>query len=462
MVSLHKRVYRTIFTGGKQMNAATLACAPSGVAWDGINWADVQRHVRRLQARIVKATQAGRHNKAKALQWLLTHSFCGKALAVKRVTENRGKNTPGVDKITWKTPVAKTNAIASMKRRGYSPLPLRRVLIPKKNGKTRPLGIPVMRCRAMQALHLLALEPIAETTADPNSYGFRPERSTADAGEQCFNSLAKKVSAEWVLEADIQGCFDQISHDWMVANVPTDKATLKKWLKAGFVYQNELFPTEAGTPQGGIISPVLANMTLDGLEAMLAEKFPKAVRRGLKMHMVRYADDFIITGNSKEWLEHEVKPAVVEFLAERGLVLSPQKTKITHIKEGFDFLGWNIRKYNGKLLMKPSKANVKAHLDKIREVIKANKTAKQANLIRLLNPVLRGWANYHSHVVAKETFARVDGRVWSMLWRWAARRHPNKGARWVKERYFKTRGTRNWVFAATEKKRMARKESLLC
>jgi RNA-directed DNA polymerase len=421
------------------MNAATLACAPSGVAWDGINWADVQRHVRRLQTRIVKATQAGRHNKARALQWLLTHSFSGKALAIKRVTGNKGKNTPGVDKVTWKTPAAKTNAIASMKRRGYSPLPLRRVLIPKKNGKTRPLGIPVMKCRAMQALHLLALEPIAETTADLNSYGFRPERSTADAGEQCFNSLAKKVSAEWVLEADIQGCFDQISHDWMVANVPTDKATLKKWLKAGFVYQNELFPTEAGTPQGGIISPVLANMTLDGLEAMLAEKFPKAVRRGLKMHMVRYADDFIITGNSKEWLEHEVKPVVVEFLAERGLVLSPQKTKITHIKEGFDFLGWNIRKYNGKLLMKPSKANVKAHLDKIREIIKVNKTAKQANLIRLLNPVLRGWANYHSHVVAKKTFARVDGNVWSMLWRWAARRHPNKGARWVKERYFKTR-----------------------
>ena len=433
------------------MNAATSACASSGVTWDGINWALVQRHVRRLQARMVKATQGGRHNKVKALQWLLTHSFSGKALAVKRVTQNKGKNTPGVDKITWKTPGAKINAIVSLKRRGYSPLPLRRVLIPKKNGKTRPLGIPVMKCRAMQALHLLALEPIAETTADLNSYGFRSERSTADAGEQCFTSLAQKASAQWVLEADIQGCFDKISHDWMLANIPTDKAVLKKWLKAGFVYQNELFPTETGTPQGGIISPVLANMTLDGLEAKLAEKFPKARRAGLKMNMVRYADDFIITGNSKEWLEQEVKPAVVEFLAERGLVLSPEKTKITHIREGFDFLGWNIRKYDGKLLMKPSKANVKAHLDKIREVIKANKTAKQANLIRLLNPILRGWANYHSHVVAKETFARVDADVWSMLWRWAVRRHPNKGARWVKEKYLKTRGARNWVFAATEK-----------
>ena len=404
------------------MNAATRACAPSDMAWDGINWANVQRHVRRLQVRIVKSIQAGRHNKAKALQWLLTHSFCGKALAVKRVTENKGKNTPGVDKVTWKTPRAKANAIASLRRRGYSPLPLRRVLIPKKNSeKTRPLGIPVMKCRAMQALHLLALEPISETTADPNSYGFRPERSTADAGEQCFIVLARKASAQWVLEADIQGCFDNISHDWMIANIPTDTTVLKKWLKAGYVYKNELFPSDAGTPQGGIISPVLANLTLDGLEGMLAEKFPKAELKGLKMHMVRYADDFLITGNSKEWLEQEVKPAVVEFLAERGLVLSPEKTKITHISEGFDFLGWNIRKYNGKLLMKPSKANVKAHLDKVREIIKGNKTAKQANLIRLLNPILRGWANYHRHVVAKTTFARVDANVWSMLWQWAVR-----------------------------------------
>ena len=364
------------------MSAATRARAPSGMTWEGINWAHVRRQVRGLQTRIVKATQVGRHNKAKALQWLLTHSFSGKALAVKRVTENQGRNTPGVDKVTWRTPAAKTNAIASLKRRGYSPLPLRRVFIQKKNGKTRPLGIPAMKCRAMQALHLLALEPIAETTADLNSYGFRPERSTADAGEQCFISLARKTSAQWVLEADIQSCFDKISHAWMITKLPTDKVILKKWLKAGYVYRHELFPTDAGTPQGGIISPVAANMTLDGLEAMLAAKFPPAKRMGLKMHMVRYADDFIITGNSKEWLEQEVRPALVEFLAERGLVLSPEKTKVTHIEKGFDFLGWNIRKYNGKLLTKPSAANLKAHLEKIREIIKANKAAKQANLIR--------------------------------------------------------------------------------
>lgn len=434
------------------MNAATRACAPLDRSWDAIPWGNVLCQVRRLQTRIVKATQEGRHNKAKALQWLLTHSFSGKALAVKRVTENKGKNTPGVDKVTWKTPEEKTHAIASLNRRNYSPLPLRRIFIPKKSSqKTRPLGIPVMKCRAMQALHLLALEPIAETTADPNSYGFRPERSTADAGEQCFNVLSRKSSAEWVLEADIQGCFDNISHDWMLANLPTDKAVLKRWLKAGFMHQNELFPTDAGTPQGGIISPVLANMTLDGLEARLAEKFPRAHRIGLKMNMVRYADDFIVTGYSKEWLETEVKPVVVEFLVERGLTLSPEKTKITHVSKGFDFLGWNIRKYNGKLLMKPSKANIKAHLEKIWEVIKENRTAQQANLIRQLNPILRGWANYHRHVVAKEIFARNDHWVWSMLWQWAVRRHPNKGTRWVKNKYFKSRGAQNWIFSAKDK-----------
>ena len=444
------------------MKAAARACAPSGITWDGINWFDVQRHVRRLQTRIVKAVQAGRHNKAKALQWLLTHSFSGKALAVKRVTENKGKNTPGVDKIIWKTPVAKANAMSSLKRRGYSPLPLRRVMIPKKSSqKMRPLGIPPMKCRAMQALHLLALEPVAETTADPNSYGFRPKRSTADAGQQCFAALAKRSSAQWVLEADIKSCFDEISHDFMLTNIPTDKVIFRKWLKAGYIYQNELFPTNAGTPQGGIISPVAMNMTLDGLETRLREKFPKAKWMGLKMNMVRYADDFIVTGHSREWLEDEVKPVLVEFLAERGLVLSAEKSRVTHIGDGFDYLGWNFRKYNGKLLTKPSKANVKAHLDKIREVIKTNKTAKQANLIQLLNPILRGWANYHSHVVAKDTFSRVDSVVWSTLWRWATRRHPNKGVRWVKERYFRAQGARNWVFAATEKKEDGTKKELV-
>ena len=437
------------------MNASTV-CAASGLemSWHKINWANCHSQVRRLQARIVKATQEGRWNKVKALQWLLTHSWSGKVIAIKRVTENQGKKTPGVDRETWSTPNAKLQAVLSLGRRGYQPLPLRRVFIPKSNGKSRPLGIPAMKDRAMQALHLLALEPVSETLADNKSYGFRPERSAADAREQCFTVLANAKRPQWILEGDIKGCFDNISHQWMLENVPTDKVILQKWLQAGYVYKDKLFPTTAGTPQGGILSPTLANVTLDGMEAALRSKFGKTKSMEAKKHQVnfvRYADDFIITGKSKELLENEVKPWVENFLKERGLTLSVEKTKVTHIEEGFDFLGWNFRKYDGKLLIKPSKKNVKAFLGKIREIVKGNKAAKQENLIGWLNPMIRGWANYHKGTVAKETFAKVRCEVWKVVWQWATRRHPTKGLHWIKERYFKPDGKREWIFTAKVK-----------
>ena len=437
------------------MNAST-GYAASGVemSWHKINWAKCHQNVRRLQARIVKATQEGRWRTVKALQWLLTHSWSGRVIAVKQVTENQGKKTPGVDRKTWSTPEAKLHAVLSLRRRGYQPLPLRRVFIPKSNGKLRPLGIPTMKDRAMQALHLLALYPVSETLADNNSYGFRPERSTADAREQSFKVLVNSGRAQWILEGDIKGCFDNISHEWLLENVPMDKATLQKWLKAGYVYKDELFSTEAGTPQGGIISPTLANMTLDGLEAALRSKFgEKDTKKGNKtqVNLVRYADDFIITSRTKERLENEVKTLVENFLKERGLTLSVEKTKITHIEEGFDFLGWNFRKYDGKLLIKPSKKNVKAFLKTIRETVKGNKTAKQENLSRLLNPKIRGWTNYHKGTAATETFSKVDREVWKTLWQWAKRRHPSKGTHWIKEKYFKTEKHRNWIFTANTK-----------
>jgi Retron-type reverse transcriptase len=422
--------------------------------WHSINWRKCYEKVRKMQARIVKATQEGRWRKVKSLQWLLTHSRSAKALAVKRVTENKGKKTPGVDGETWNTPEAKLNAVLSLKRCGYKPSPLKRVHIPKANGLLRPLGIPTMKDRAMQALYLSALEPLAETLADGHSYGFRLERSTADAGEQCFNALAKVRSPQWILEGDINGCFDNISHQWMLDHIQMDPVILQKWLKAGFVYQGKCFPTEAGTPQGGIASPTLANRVLDGLQTALRKKFYRTLRNGKicnpTVNLVRYADDFIITGQSKEILENEVKPLVEEFMAERGLMLSPEKPRITHIDEGFDFLGWNVRKYNGKLLIKPSKKNVQAFMDTIRETVKANPQAKQENLIKHLNPKIRGWTNYHKSSVAKATFSKVDSEVWQILWQWAKRRHPNKGGQWIKAKYFKAVGNRNWVFTAKE------------
>lgn len=421
--------------------AVNAACAsPPKVDWHNIDWAKCHWQVRNLQARIVKATQEGKHRKAKALQWLLTNSFSAKAIAVKRVTENQGKNTPGVDGETWSTPEAKSKAISLLKRNGYKPLPLKRVYIPKANGKIRPLGIPTIRDRAMQALHLLALQPIAEIQADKNSYGFRPERNCADAIEQCFITLAKNKSPQWILEGDIKGCFDNIGHNRLLTDTPMDSLILEKWLKCGYIEKKRLFPTEAGTPQGGVISPTLANIALDGLEEQLK------VFHGRKVNLVRYADDFIITGDSKELLENEVKPLVKEFLAKRNLEMSEEKTRVTHIEEGFDFLGQNIRKYDGKLIIKPADKNVKNFLGKIRKIIFDNRTAKQENLIQLLNPVIRGWANYHRSICSKATYTKVDKQIWQWLWQWAKRRHPNKPTSWIKARYFKGTKTRSWVF----------------
>jgi RNA-directed DNA polymerase len=368
--------------------------------WDQVDWAQCEHHVRRIQARIVKATREGRWHKVKALQWLLTHSFSGRALAVKRVTDNKGKRTPGVDGRTWQTPAAKFKSIGTLRRRGYHPQPLRRVHIPKANGKLRPLGIPTMKDRAMQALYLLALEPVAETTADLNSYGFRPGRSTADAIAQSRHCLCRANSAKWVLEGDIRGCFDNISHEWMLRHIPTDRVVLRRWLKAGYLENRTLFPTEAGTPQGGIISPTLANMTWTDWRNFSQDLRVKRGSKGNwestipKVNFVRYADDFIITGRSKEQLENEVRPMVEQFLRERGLELSPEKTCVTHIEQGFDFLGQNIRWRKRRVYATPSKKNTHAFLEKVRAALRRLRTAKQGNLIRVLNPIIRGWANY--------------------------------------------------------------------
>src|SRR5215213_9222776 len=285
------------------------AASHAGLHWHATDWRAVHGNVRRLQARIVKATQAGRWGKVQALQRLLTHSYSGKALAVRRVTENQGKRTPGVDKVVWDTPEKKAQAVRDLKRRGYRPLPLRRVLIPKSNGQTRPLGIPAMRDRAMQALYLLALDPVAETTGDPNSYGFRKDRATADAIEQCYKLLARHYSPRWVLEGDITSCFDRISHEWLLAQAPLDTAIVRSWLKAGFMERHVLNATEAGTPQGGVISPVLANLALDGLERELRAHYPQGTRRAARaqVNLVRYADDFIITGRTRDLLETEIR-----------------------------------------------------------------------------------------------------------------------------------------------------------
>ena len=449
----------------RQLDEAQAKCASSAAltAWQTINWVSCEKEVRKLQVRIVEALKANRIGKVKSLQRILISSFSAKALAVRRVTSNSGGSTAGVDKETWLTPIRRYKAISSLTTRGYKPKPLRRVFIPKKNGKMRPLGIPTIKDRAMQALFLMALEPIAETLADGNSYGFRKYRSCADATDQIYKCLHKKTSAQWVLEGDIKGCFDHISHEWLMENIPMDTQVLQKWLKCGFVDTKQLFPTEEGTPQGGTISPTLMNMTLDGLERLLKERLPtKQYFNGKthfnKMNFVRYADDFIVTGESPEFLREEVLPIIREFMAERGLQLSEEKTVITHIEDGFDFLGKNIRKYNGKLLIKPSKQSVSSLLKKVREIVKSNKSAKQDSLIRQLNPVIRGWVNNQRFVVSAEAFSKIDYQIYNCLWQWAKRRHKKKSRRWIAKKYWHCIGSRNWTFAAEERSKKRNKE----
>lgn len=458
------------------MNKSKEMCAPENTVlsnterWRQVDRRKAEDYVRKLQARIVKAQREGKYGKVKSLQWLLTHSFYGRYLAVVRVTTNKGKNTAGVDGVKWSTDAAKAKAIDTLKRRGYKPMPLNRVEIPKKNGKKRPLGIPTMKDRAMQALYLLALDPIAETTGDQHSYGFRKYRRCQDAIADCHNLLSKEVSPKWILEGDIKRCFDHISHEWLLKNIPMDKEMLRKWLKCGYVFKGEVFPTEEGTPQGGIISPTLANMVLDGLQSLVTKAVkvtniyhPDGKRTIIKpkIHLVRYADDFIVTAKDKETIETILLPLIKQFMAERGLTLSDEKTKITHVSEGFDFLGFNLREYpDSKFLTKPSKDAMKNICNKMRAKVKSNKSAKTISIIRMLNPMLTGWYNYYRYGASSKAFSRVDFEVYRMLWRWAKRRHPKKSSHWIKERYFKTIHGSSWCFAATKKRKSGKEVAL--
>lgn len=426
------------------------------IQWKSIDWKKAEQEVNRLQVRIAKATKAKNYSAAKRLSYLLTHSFYAKVLAVRKVTTNKGKNTAGIDGERWSTPSSKMKAVNRLTDKNYKAKPLKRVFIDKKgSSKKRPLGIPTMYDRAMQALYALALDPISETTADTKSFGFRKGRSCHDACEYIFTALSRKYSPNWILEGDIKGCFDNISHDWLIANIPMDKSVLKQFLKAGYIFKGELFPTNDGTPQGGIISPILANMALDGLEEILRRKFQCGISEKIdprvkcanKVNFVRYADDFIVTANSKE-IALEVKEVVRKFLQTRGLELSEEKTLITHIDDGFDILGWTFRKFKGKLIVKPSKDSIKRFVEGLHTtILKRGKAWKQEVLIQKLNAQIRGWANYHQSVCSADTFAYLDMVIFKQLYKWARYRHPKKGLNWITRKYWHRRGNRSWVFS---------------
>jgi RNA-directed DNA polymerase len=445
--------------GGKLLNVSTSTISNKDKKltdsqlyqnWNIINWHQLEKSVNKLQTRITKAVLQNKWNLVKRLQYLLTHSYSAKLLAVRRVTSNKGKRTSGIDGERWLTPNSKIKAVLSLTGKRYKAKPLKRVFINKPGKKKkRPLGIPTMHDRAMQSLYSLALEPIAETMSDIRSFGFRKHRSTKDACQQIFLCLSKKNSAQWILEGDIKGCFDNINHQWLMTNIPMEKSILTQFLKAGFIYKRHLNPTKAGTPQGGIVSPILANMTLDGIEKLLIDKYPKRCNNSTKVNFVRYADDFIVTANS-EATARETKDMIIAFLEERGLELSDDKTLITDINEGFDFLGWNFRKYNDKLLTKPSKKSIKRFIETISQTTTEGRAWSQEVLVSKLNPIIRGWANYHNSVVSSDVFRTLDHRIWELLWKWAKRRHPNKPKDWIVNKYWKRSTTKRWNFR-TEK-----------
>jgi RNA-directed DNA polymerase len=429
------------------------------IQWNNIDWRNVEKHVNRLQIRIAKAVKERKWHIAKRLQYLLTHSYYAKLLAIKNTTQNKGKRTAGVDGETWSSPETKMKAVLRLTDKEYKAKPLRRVFIEKHGSKKkRPLGIPTIYDRTMQSLYALALDPIAETTGDRASFGFRKFRSTHDACQRTFQCMCRKDSPEWVLEGDIKGCFDNINHQWLIGHILMDKSILKQFLKAGYIYNHQLFPTVAGTPQGGIISPILANITLDGIENLLNDKYHKSPSGKIygkyaakyQVNFVRFADDFIVTAKTEE-IAKEAKELIKDFLKERGLELSDEKTVTTHIDSGFDFLGWNFRKYKGKLLVIPSKKSIDKVTENISNTIKKGKSWTQEDLIDTLNPIIIGWSNYHHHVVSKEIFRKIDYKIWNMLWHWAKRRHPAKSKQWIADKYWHKAGERNWVFSTEHK-----------
>ena len=414
--------------------------------WNNIDWNKAETYVKRLQTRIAKAMTKGENDLVKRLSYLLTHSFYAKALAVRKVTSNIGRRTAGVDGERWLNSASKMKGVLSLTDKRYKAKPLWRIYIPKSNGKLRPLSIPTMYDRSMQMLYALALDPISETTADTDSYGFRKGRCCQDAGEHIHVKTRKGTKADWVVETDVSACFDSISHRWIVENIPMDKSVLKQFLNAGFIFQKKMFPVWAGVPQGGVISPIIANMTLDGMQGFLNEKLPNG-----RAKLVRYADDSVCICRTEEDAIR-AKEVMSEFLSVRGLELNGEKTLITKLTDGFDFLGFNFTRRKGdKMIAKPSKKAVKRITEKLHEIILDNGRAMtQDDLIEILNPIIRGWAEYHRHNCAKVTFSDIDQAIFELLFKWARKRHPNKGLRWIVNRYWRTIGKRKWCFATDD------------
>ncbi|NEO38716.1 MAG: group II intron reverse transcriptase/maturase [Moorea sp. SIOASIH] len=442
--------------------------------WHSINWKKANKVVIKLRRRIFRAACEGNVSLVNKLQRLLLRSYSNTLVSVRQATQkNSGKKTAGVDGKVSLTPKERGELVDSLTTyKAWKPLPTKRIYIPKPNGKKRPLGIPCITDRCIQAMVKNALEPYWEANFEPTSYGFRPGRCPQDAQQRIFKNIQGERNRKWwVFEADIAGCFDNIAHQPLleeIGNFPA-KNLIKQWLKAGYIHKGVFHNTEEGTPQGGIISPLLANIALHGLEEELGIKYTwhkdtRNKKGGYWVNKtgrtyVRFADDFIVLTESEEDAAN-AKVIVEEWLTRKGLRLSEEKTHITHLTDGFDFLGWNFRKYKTTTkktqlvtLIKPSKKSIRKIKEKIRSTFKGLKNATQAEVIKEINPIIRGWGNYHEGAVSKEIFSKVDSYIYWKLQRWGRRIHGKKNPTWVSNKYFgKWCPGRedNWVFGQSE------------
>jgi RNA-directed DNA polymerase len=428
--------------------------------WLSVDWRRAEREVRRLRQRIFTASRDGDLKRVRNLQKLMLRSRANALVSVRRVTEiNAGRATAGIDGNTALVAEAKVE-LADWLAHGvgsWKPKPVKRVYVPKADGRQRPLGIPVIADRCLQALVLGALEPEWEARFEPRSYGFRPGRGCHDAIESIYlTGKGPNPSRAWVLDADLAAAFDRISHDHILNQLGTfpAKGMIRQWLKAGVVENGRLTASEEGTPQGGVISPALMNVALHGMEQAAGVRYRTtghnagSAVRGSPV-VVRYADDLVAMCHSREEAE-QVKARLAAWLAARGLAFNEDKTRVVHLTEGFCFLGFHVRLYrNRKLLIKPSKAAIKRIRERLAVEMRALRGSNAAAVIKTLNPIIRGWSAYYRGVVSNEVFHSLDFHVWKLAYKWAKHEHANKSRDWIVHRYFgafNPRRTDRWVF----------------
>lgn len=432
-----------------------------------IDWRRCERRLETLQDAIARAWINDDYPKVKRIQSRLLHDFSARAIAVRKVTSNKGRLTPGIDGELWNSPAKKWKAIINLKMNPnlYRASPVRRIWIPKPgSSEKRPLGIPTMTDRAYQTLMKLSVEPIVEVISDKFSFGFRPSRGCQDAMSYLNILLSNPRGGNWILEADIKGFFDNLNHDWMIKNINIiNTNVMREWLKAKIIDKDwTITDPQFGTPQGSVISPILANLALNGLEQACINSVQKARyfkgqdgrynKKSTSIHVARYADDFVVTAKYRDDLKDHVLPTIISFLKERGLEVRWDKTRIVRRENGFDFLGWNFRSYTkpgkrrGIFLIRPSTKSIKKIKTRIKTITENSIGLDQKALIVKLNPVLRGWANYHKSTSAKRAFSKISMYTWQCLFKWCKKKSPKTPLRKLKSKYFVRKGNRDWIF----------------